>query len=233
MTVIYVLVAAVAVGNLTPDELIKAGDNALAVAAEPFLGKAGFLLISVGALFSIASALNATLYGGSNVAFSLARKGELPRIVDRRLWFGSNVGLYLTAGLGIVLALFSNLNSIASITSSVFMAIYLFVLIAHWRLSHRLGGNRWIIGLGIITISLVFVDLMHYQWHAGRQGFFMTWAILLGAVLVEWIYRGQTGRQFVTREIGLLKREFETLESQVTAFNHSIARFRNDQKNGE
>jgi amino acid transporter len=34
--VLYVVVAVVAVGNLTPEQVIKAKDYALAVAAEPF-----------------------------------------------------------------------------------------------------------------------------------------------------------------------------------------------------
>jgi amino acid transporter len=184
VSVIYVAVAAVAVGNLSQDALLKAGDNALAVAAEPLLGKTGYLLISIGALFSIASALNATLYGGANVAFALAHKGELPPVFERKLWFGSNTGLYLTAALGIALVLFSSLASIASITSSVFIVIYLFVLIAHWRLSREMGGSRWIIGIGMVAVALVFIDLMHYQWNAQRQGFYTTWAIL-----IERVYR--------------------------------------------
>ncbi len=58
---IYLLVAVVAVGNLSIPELMKAKENALAIAAKPFLGNAGFLLISIGAVFSISSALNASL----------------------------------------------------------------------------------------------------------------------------------------------------------------------------
>lgn len=215
VSVIYVAVAAVAVGSLSHDALLKAGDNALAVAAEPLLGKTGFLLISIGALFSIASALNATLYGGANVAFALAHKGELPRVFERKLWFGSNTGLYLTAALSIALVLFSNLASIASITSSVFIVIYLFVLIAHWQLSREMGGSRWIIGIGMVAVVLVFVDLMHYQWNVQRQGFYTTWALLIGAILIESIYRGTTGRRFVAREISVLNGEFHALESKL------------------
>lgn len=215
VSVIYVAVAAVAVGNLSQDALLKAGDNALAVAAEPFLGQTGYMLISIGALFSIASALNATLYGGANVAFALAHKGELPPVFERKLWFGSNTGLYLTAALGIALVLFSNLASIASITSSVFIVIYLFVLMAHWRLSREMGGSGWIIGIGIAAVLLVFIDLMHYQWNVQRQSFYTTWSILIGATLVEWIYRSKTGRRLVSRELSALKSELHTIESKL------------------
>lgn len=217
VSVIYVAVAVVAVGNLPQSALLKAGDNALAVAAEPFLGKTGYLLISIGALFSIASALNATLYGGANVAFAFAHKGELPLIFERKLWFGSFVGLYLTAALGIVLVLLSNLASIASITSGVFMVIYIFVLMAHWRLSPEMGGSRWIIGIGLAVVLLVFIDLMHYQWSSDRQGFYTTWIILIGTVLSESVYRGKTGRGFLLRELSMLNGRLHSIETNKKA----------------
>lgn len=46
---IYVLVSIVAVGNLLPKEIIMYKEYALAVAAKPFLGQAGFLLIGLAA----------------------------------------------------------------------------------------------------------------------------------------------------------------------------------------
>lgn len=64
---------------------MQAKENALAKAAEPFLGQFGFILISIGALFSLSSALNATIFGGANIAYSLARDGELPKNFERKL----------------------------------------------------------------------------------------------------------------------------------------------------
>ncbi len=200
VTLVYIAVAAVAVGNLPLPELIKAQDNALAVAARPFLGKLGYLLVAVGALFSISSAINATLFGGANVAYALARNGELPRLFERKVWFGSMEGLYLTAGLGLLFALAFNLNGIASITSSVFMVIYLFVLAAHWRLRARYGGNPLIIISGFIIISIVFALLLHYQWQTNRSAFYGTWGTLGASLIVELFYRGITGRGFVWRQ---------------------------------
>jgi amino acid transporter len=203
VSLVYVLVALVAVGNLPLPELIRAQDYALAEAARPFLGDSGYLLVSWGALFSIASALNATLYGGANVAYALARDGELPRVFDRKLWFGSLEGLYITAALGIVFALLFNLNGIASITSSIFIVIYIFVLLAHWRLSRNLGGNRMVIGLGLLVVLAVFLVLLRYQWQTNRGAFAGTWAILGGSLVLEWIYFTVTRRRFLLRKLSL------------------------------
>ncbi len=199
VSIVYVLVSVVAVGNLPLPELIEAEDYALAEAARPFLGSGGYLLVTWGALFSIASALNATLYGGANVAYALARDGVLPKTFDRKLWFGSMEGLYITAGLGIVFALLFNLNGIASITSSVFMVIYLFVLASHWRMRKRFGGSSVIIGLGFAVVLAVFLLLLHYQWQTARDAFYATWMVLGGSLGTEWIYFRLTRRRLQQR----------------------------------
>jgi len=215
VTIVYIAVAAVAVGNLPLPELIKAQDNALAVAAKPFLGTLGYLLVAVGALFSISSAINATLFGGANVAYALARDGELPRLFERKAWFGSMEGLYLTAGLGLLFALLFNLNGIASITSSIFMVIYLFVLVSHWRLHKKYGGSRLIIGSGFIIISAVFLLLLHYQWQTNRVAFYGTWVTIGASLLIELVYRGSSGRGFIKRELSSIEKKAGHLEREM------------------
>ena len=194
VTVVYVLVSVVAVGNLPLQRLVEAQDYALAEAARPFLGGAGYVLVTLGALFSISSALNATLYGGANIAFSLAKEGELPPIFERKSWFRAPEGLYLTAAVGLGFALSFNLNGIASITSAVFMVVYLFVLASHLRLTDEVGGRKPVIALGLLLVTVVFILLLLYQWRTDRAAFWATWATLAASLLVEWTYRGLTKR---------------------------------------
>ena len=215
VTVVYVSVTVVAMGNLPLPALIRAEDNALAVAARPFLGEWGFLLVSVGALISIASALNATLFGGANVAYALARDGELPAVFNRKLWFGSVEGLYFTAALGIAFSLLFNLNGIAAITSCVMICIYLFVLVAHWRLREAYGGHPLIIATGFVVVLFVFVVLLVYQWQTNRAAFWGTWVVLAGSLLLEIVYRALTQRVFIEREETQLRAEAERLGRAV------------------
>jgi amino acid transporter len=178
---------------------MEAQEYALAEAAKPFLGSLGYLLVSLGALFSISSALNATLYGGANIAYALAKEGELPELFERKVWFRAPEGLYLTAILGLAFAVSFNLNGIASIASAVFMVVYLFVLLSHFRLTGEVGGRRSIIGVGLGTIGVVFLLLMRYQWGTDRGAFYATWGTLAGSLIVEAIYRRLTKRGIVTR----------------------------------
>lgn len=194
--VVYVTVSLAAIGNLSIPDLIQAQDNALAEAARPFLGSFGFILISIGALFSISSAINATIYGGANIAYSLAKDGELPKFFERKAWHRSPEGLYLTSALGMVFALVLNLGAIAAIISAVFTTIYIFVLISHYRLVHSVGGSKNLILLNIVILCVVFVGLIYYQWQTQRSAFYGIIIILSGVLIIEYIYRYFKKRHF-------------------------------------
>ncbi len=194
--IIYVSISVVTLGNLPLQDIIKAQENALAEAARPFLGNFGFMLISLGALFSISSALNATLFGGANIAYSLAKDGELPEMFERKVWFKSTEGLYFTAGLGLLFALFFDLSEIATITSTVFTVIYIFVLIAHFKLSKQFGGNRLLISINLLILMVVFIALMKYQWGTQKNAFYASILTFTGALVIEYLYRKVRKRSF-------------------------------------
>ncbi len=193
----YVGISVVTLGNLPLAEIVKAQENALAIAAKPFLGNFGFILISIGALFSISSALNATIFGGANIAYSLAKDGELPEKFERKIWFNSTEGLYITAGIGLLMALLFDLSAIAIITSTVFTVIYIFVLLSHFKISKEYGGNRIILGFNIIVLFLVFLALMRYQWNTQKNAFYASIIIFAVALLVEYLYRKIKHRTFI------------------------------------
>jgi len=187
--IFYILISLVTIGNLPLPDIIKAQENALAIAAKPFLGNFGFILITIGALFSISSALNATIFGGANISYSLAKDGELPDIFERKVWFKSTEGLYLTAGLGLLFALFFDLGAIASITSTVFTVIYIFVLISHLKIYKEYGGNKILLIFNLLLLLVVFVALLKYQWDTQKGAFYASIFTFLGAFIIEYFYR--------------------------------------------
>ncbi|MFC1661164.1 amino acid permease, partial [Gemmatimonadota bacterium] len=86
---IYLLVAVVAIGAVNPpagtaitDYLAQGGETALVAAADQFF-VGGAILILVGGLLSTVSALNATIYSSSRVAFAMARDASLPETISR------------------------------------------------------------------------------------------------------------------------------------------------------
>jgi len=89
-------------------------------------------------LFSTSSAINASIFGGANIAYSLAKDGELPRFFERKVWFKSTEGLFITAGLGLFFSLVFNLDEMATITSSVATVVYIAVVISHIKLRKKI-----------------------------------------------------------------------------------------------
>jgi len=146
--VLYVLIAAVAVGNLPVDRIVEAKDYALAVAAKPFLGQSGFLMITVAALLSTASAINATLYGAARLSYVIARDGELPAVLGKKIWNEPLEGLLITAGGTLLLANLFDLSSLSTMGSAGFLLIFAAVNGANARLAARIGSRRWLSLLG-------------------------------------------------------------------------------------
>ncbi|MBP9096940.1 MAG: amino acid permease [Ignavibacteria bacterium] len=187
--IFYVLISVVTLGNLPLKEIIAAQENALAIAAKPFLGDFGFILITIGALLSISSALNATIFGGANIAYSLAKYGELPKFFERKIWFKSTEGLNITAGLGLLVALFFDLSTIASLTSTIFTVIYIFVLISHLKLYKEFGGKKLLIIFNLMILLTVFIALMIYQWDSQRNAFYASLLTFPVAFVLEYLFR--------------------------------------------
>lgn len=76
--VLYIIITIVTIGLLPFKTITIAQDYVLAEAAKPTLGNTGFTIITIAALISTFSAINASLYGGSRVNFEIAEDDELP-----------------------------------------------------------------------------------------------------------------------------------------------------------
>lgn len=186
---LYILVATVTVGNLSIPEIIDAKDYALAAAASPFLGNTGFTLIAMAALLSTASAINATLYGAARLSYVIAREGELPEVLERRIWNKPILGLLITTGLTLVAANWLDLNSIATIGSAGFLLIFGAVNIANVILSGETGSLRWISGLGALACLVALFALL---WQVELQAplkILVLVATIGMAVGIESLYR--------------------------------------------
>jgi amino acid transporter len=184
---LYVLVSLVAVGTLSPDEILHSKEFALAEAARPALGQIGFRVMAIAALFSTASAINATLYGGANVSYVIARRGSLPSIFQRRIWRQSRGGLMLTASLVALLAVLFDLEGIAMMGSAAFLIVYGGVNVAHLRLLDETGAAAWPVWIGLIGCGLVFVVLCMYivsERRAAALGLVLLIAVSFGVTLI-------------------------------------------------
>lgn len=197
--IIYILVSIVIIGAVPRELVIKAEEYALAEAAKPILGEAGFLLVTIGALVSTASALNSALYGGANVAYALAKKGQLPKSFERRIWFGEPEGLYITAALALFLAIFLNLSGIAEVTTLSFLLIYLAVALSHWKLRQKTKGNPKVIVTSIILLIFSSIIILFYSFTTNPRAFWTSLIFISGSLVFEAAYRSITKREMKKR----------------------------------
>lgn len=158
----YVALSMVTVGSLTPERIAETSEYALAEAAKPAFGSIGFGAITFAALLATGSAINATLYGGANVSYSMAERGTLPQFFNHRIWRFKG-GLVVTAALVAVLAAAIDLSGIAMMGSAAFLVVYGAVNAAHLRLTSETGARRWPLWVGLVGCGGVLMILMVYM----------------------------------------------------------------------
>jgi amino acid transporter len=193
--IIYLAVAVTVTGNLTNDQIAAATDYALAEAARPFLGELGFRLIAIAALFSTASAINATLFGSANVCYMIAKDGELPSGLSRTEWKQLTGGLLLTSILVIVVTLAFDLSGIAMMGSAAFLLVYATVNAGHLLVLKQTGANAAIVWLSLITCLIVFAMLAVYTYQQQPLAIAALVIIAVVSFIAEAAYRGMTGRK--------------------------------------
>ncbi|MFO1019530.1 MAG: APC family permease [Planctomycetales bacterium] len=186
---IYLAVAITVTGNLTNAQIESAKDYALAEAAKPFLGEFGFRLIAIAALFSTASAINATLFGSANVCYMIAKEGELPTALSRNEWKQLTGGLLATTLLVIVMTLTFDLSGIAMMGSAAFLLVYSIVNAGHLRVLKQTGANPLIVWTSLLTGLAMFGILATYTWQ--QQPRAMIALVIIAAVSFagEALYR--------------------------------------------
>src|SRR6187397_1044521 len=165
-TVIYVAVSIGVFGTLSVPEVIAAGPTAIAVAAQPVLGDAGYWLMTVTALFATAGATNSGLYPATGLSDHLASSGQFPTVMARRLGGRAPFGLIIVAAAIIIVVLAFDLSAVASIGSAVALGIFAIVTLGHQRILDITGARRSIVllALAAVTITLatfVVTTLVH------------------------------------------------------------------------
>jgi amino acid transporter len=193
--VLYVLVAVVAVGSLSLDSIVAARDYALAEAAIPFLGKSGFTLIAVAAMLSTASAINATLYGAARLSYIIARDGELPEVLEHKLWNRPVEGLLITAVVTLLIANLVDLSSLSTMGSAGFLLIFAAVNAANAKLADRTRSRRWLSLLGVVLCLAALVALLWQTALTAPGRIWILLAMLAVAFLTELVFRVATGRK--------------------------------------
>ncbi|XXF75057.1 APC family permease [Myxococcaceae bacterium GXIMD 01537] len=190
VTLLYVGLSVTVLALVSPAELARNADTAVAQAARPVLGNAGFTIVALGALLATASAINATLYAALNVSVALARSGQLPHAFaaparGKGKGKGTRGFVWGVAGILVMVNLLS-LGSIAQIASATFLICYLAAHAACWRLARQTGASRVVVGIGALLMAVVLATFLISTARNKPFELALIAIAVAGSALVEW-----------------------------------------------
>ena len=185
---LYVLISIVTVGVVPVDQLLEAKDYALAIAAKPALGQAGFTIVTIAALLSTFSAINATIYGNARLGFFLAKEGVLPKVLSKEKNDIPNVGVLVTSVLSVVLASSISLTEIAIIASAGFLLIFTIVNLSAYKLATSISAHKLVVGTSTLLSFLALMTLLYHTYGTNPKAIVVFLVFMLVSVVFEWSY---------------------------------------------
>jgi len=193
--VVYVLVSVAVVMTMPVQDIEANAGHALAAAGQAVLGKAGFFIVGFGALLATVSGVNATMFGSANLAFMVAKRGQMPRGFTRDVFCGGTGALYFAAALTAAFVLFFPLLAVGQMASLAFLIVYAMVSVGHLKVRRKTGAKAPLLWAAIVANAALFGLLL---FETVRRGAVTTWLTLLVLLVVsfvwEYFYRRATGR---------------------------------------
>ena len=150
----------VTIGYLPLPEVEASKANVLTAAADAVMGRAGGVLLAVGAILATASAIDADYFGASKLPVILAEQDEAPELAGREVWGRHPVGLLAIMLLALGCAAFLDLHALSAAASAVFLAVFAEVNVANARIADRTGSIRAIPAVGAVACAVALAVLV-------------------------------------------------------------------------
>ncbi len=199
VALLYILTSIAVLGNLSLQEVIRTKDYALAEAAKPVFGEWGFKIMAATALLATASAINATLYAATEIGYTMAKEGDLPKIYSYNV-FESFEGLVISALLIVPMILFFNLSEVTTVAALSVLIVQGLAHAGHLLRIQETGANVWVVGsAAVVMFFIAGLTLYYSSRHDPMVGYYMIGALFV-AFGVEMVLRLFTKR-IVSRQI--------------------------------
>ncbi|WP_254546537.1 APC family permease [Halomarina pelagica] len=189
-TVLYILVAFTTVSVLELSVIAVSPEVSLLYAALPFMGRIGAFIIGLSALFSTASAVNATLFSGAQFSRDLINRGLLPDRFNTGTDGGIPSTLVVVLGaLSAAFAVYGSLSSITSFSSLAFIAV--FGGMSYLAFRERSEIDDLVVPIPVIGVlgSALFFPLLLYDLYIRNPGtLYLVILISVFVVGMELVY---------------------------------------------
>ncbi|WP_135851798.1 APC family permease [Halorussus salinus] len=192
---IYIGVAIVTTSIVGVALVSQRPEVALATAASEFGGSMGHFVIALSALFSTASAINATLFTSAQFSDRLIENELLPQQLDPKspdeFEEGDHLPKRIIVLLGLLTAAFTVVGSLEGITSFASLTfIVVFGAMSYLALGQRDHEDVSAIppAVGLVGTVAFLPMMLWHLWSAQRGVFYTVAAITVVAVVVELAY---------------------------------------------
>jgi basic amino acid/polyamine antiporter, APA family len=203
VTTLYALTVLVTSGVLE-STVLDDSRTPLSEGGRSIAGSAGFIAMSICAVFAFISTANAGIMGSSRYLTALAHDKLLPPVLGRvnKKFKTPHIALAATGGL-ILLSLLMELDLLVKAASCVLILTYILCCLAvivlresglqNYRPAFRTPWYPWLQVVGIFGMSFAFFEL-------GINAFATSAVLILIAFLIFWFY----GRKELEQETALL-----------------------------
>jgi len=188
VVLLYLAISIVTVGSLDFKDIAKAQDYVLAEAAKPTFGQIGFTVITIAALISTFSAINATLLGGSRVSEVVADDDELPGFFAKQ-FHGKPLGLAIITIATLIIVNTLELESISTSGSIGFLLIFSAVNWTAIKKSKEIKGFKIVSLIAFLLSVSALVVLVVQQFNSNRVGVIVSLSIIILCFIGEWDYK--------------------------------------------
>lgn len=201
--VVYVLVGLIAVGLLGPAGL-AASSSPLSTAVGTTGNSLAVQIVSVGGLVATASVLLTAILGVSRMAYSMARRNDLPSTLSRlhHRFLTPYVAILATGLLMAVLVLFVDLTRVVVVSTFALLFNYCITNIAAFRL--KTDNRKWQRGIPLLGLATCLALLMFILFASPATS--QAWvigAVFLLAGTIYYVARGKWRRRSKEKSVGL------------------------------
>jgi amino acid transporter len=186
---LYVAISLGVFGTLTVPKAIEYGPTAIAEAARPSLGEAGFAMMAIAALLATSSSVTATMYAAKGFTGELAAKGQFPPMFGPQSRWGANGGLWITTVATVILVIAFDLGVIASVGSAVSMAVFALVGVGAIRLRREIRASTLVLVAAVGACVLVLASYIVDTLWGHPETFWCTVGTVVLAVVADTLWK--------------------------------------------
>lgn len=147
--------------NYTPhNDLLNSAETAVATVADKLLGGWGYNFLYLAAVLAFISGINATFFSMYRISQELGKFDVLPKFYVTPFWKNGSIGNAFTTLLIILAIIFLDFSAIVNLSSAAFLASYIGIFAANWKLRKETASSATVILIGSALMTIILIGFI-------------------------------------------------------------------------